>query len=78
VISAWLCQAVLNQYPHFSQSVLEGILNSLYTNPILQTCLVGAAINAAGAIAFLYLWGEERRDRYLAFWAIAFAFNIPR
>ncbi len=53
-------------------------MNPLFTDPLLQTCLVGLAVNAVSGFAGVYLWRENRRERYLLYWAIAWLLNAAR
>ena len=47
-------------------------------DPLVQTYIVGIAIHiAATAIAF-YLWTEHRGERFLLFWALAWASGLVR
>lgn len=45
---------------------------------LVQTCIVGGAINLAGAAIALYLWTEQRGERYLLFWALAWITGLIR
>jgi signal transduction histidine kinase len=47
-------------------------------DPIVQTYIVGVAINIAGAAIALYLWTEHRGERFLLFWALAWATGLMR
>ncbi len=53
-------------------------MNPLLTDPLLQTAVVGLTINAVSALAAIYLWNEDRRERYLLFWAVAGLLNALR
>jgi signal transduction histidine kinase len=46
--------------------------------PVLQTCIVGATVNAAGAAIAAYLWNQLRSERYLLFWAGAWTIGTLR
>ncbi|HSI54750.1 MAG: sensor histidine kinase [Ramlibacter sp.] len=41
----------------------------MFNDPLSQVIIVGALCNAAGAAIALYLWNQQRSDRYLLFWA---------
>jgi PAS domain S-box-containing protein len=53
-------------------------MNFWFTDPVFQTCLVGAVTTFVAAIAAFYLWRENRSERYLIFWMIAWLFNAAR
>jgi PAS domain S-box-containing protein len=53
-------------------------MNLWFTDPIFQTCLVGFVTTFAAAVAAFYLWREDRSERYLIFWMIAWLFNAVR
>src|SRR6188508_2216808 len=41
----------------------------MLNDPLSQVIVVGAVANGAGAAIALYLWNQQRADRYLLFWA---------
>jgi hypothetical protein len=47
-------------------------------DPLVQTCIVGAATNLAGAAIAFYLWTERRSERYLLFWGWAWTTGLMR
>jgi signal transduction histidine kinase len=47
-------------------------------DPLVQTYIVGAAINLAGAAIALYLWTEHRGERFLLFWTLAWTAGLLR
>lgn len=53
-------------------------MNPLFTDPVFQTCLVGIAINAVGAIGTIYLRTEDRRERHLLFWTLSWLIGTLR
>jgi signal transduction histidine kinase len=46
--------------------------------PLLQTTIVGVALNVAGAAVAFYLWSERRSERFLLFWALAWTAGLLR
>src|SRR6478735_2561916 len=50
----------------------------MLNDPVLQVIIVGVLANAAGAAIALYLWNQQRSDRYLLFWAIAWLVGTTR
>jgi PAS domain S-box-containing protein len=53
-------------------------VNPPFADPVLQTVAVGTTISGMAGIAALYLWSEDRRQRYLLLWGIGFLFNAVR
>jgi signal transduction histidine kinase len=47
-------------------------------DPVMQVVVVGALVNASGAIIAAYLWNQQRRDRYLLFWGMAWLVGTLR
>lgn len=47
-------------------------------DPVVQTAIVGFAVNAAGAAIACYLWSEHRNERFLLFWALAWTTGFIR
>jgi PAS domain S-box-containing protein len=45
---------------------------------LVQTCIVGGAISLAGAAIGFYLWSEQRAERYLLFWTLAWITGLIR
>lgn len=45
---------------------------------LVQTCIVGGVINLAGAAIAFYLWTEQRAERYLLFWTLAWIAGLIR
>jgi len=50
----------------------------MLNDPLSQVVSVGVLANAAGAAIALYLWNQQRSDRYLLFWAIAWLVGTTR
>ena len=50
----------------------------MFNDPLSQVVIVGVICNAAGAAISLYLWNQQRSDRYLLFWAIAWMVGTTR
>jgi PAS domain S-box-containing protein len=48
------------------------------SDPLVQTYVVAVAINLAGAGIAFYLWTEDRTERFLQFWALAWAAGLTR
>jgi PAS domain S-box-containing protein len=49
-----------------------------WSDPNIQTAIVGTVLNVAGAVMALYLWTQDRSERYLAFWSAAWCTGIVR
>ncbi|RZT09752.1 PAS domain S-box-containing protein [Duganella sp. CF402] len=45
----------------------------MINDPVLQTCIVGAFITLIASAISSYLWRQDRSERYLLFWSVAFA-----
>jgi PAS domain S-box-containing protein len=54
------------------------LMTSPITDPVLQTCVVGVVVNAIGALTALYLWTQNRGERFLLFWMVSWAVNSIR
>ena len=50
----------------------------MLNDPLSQVIIVGAVANGAGAAIALYLWNQQRADRYLLFWAGAWLVGLVR
>ena len=47
-------------------------------NPLVQTYIVAITINLAGAGIAFYLWTENRTERFLQFWTLAWTAAVVR
>jgi signal transduction histidine kinase len=50
----------------------------MVNDPFSQLILVGTVTNSCGAAIALYLWSQQRSDRYLLFWAGAWVVGATR
>jgi signal transduction histidine kinase len=50
----------------------------MLNDPLSQVIVVGTIANASGAAIALYLWNQQRSDRYLLFWACAWIVGATR
>src|SRR5688572_13467299 len=50
----------------------------MFNDALSQVIIVGVVANAAGAAIALYLWNQQRSDRYLLFWAFAWLVGTTR
>lgn len=48
-------------------------MNLLVADPVLQTCIVGAFICLMASAITVYLWSQDRSERYLLYWSLAWA-----
>lgn len=48
------------------------------SDPLVQTYVVAVAINLAGAAIAFYLWSEDRTERFLQFWTLAWTTGLIR
>ena len=50
----------------------------MLNDPLSQVVIVGALANASAAAIALYLWNQQRSDRYLLFWAMSWVVGTTR
>jgi signal transduction histidine kinase len=50
----------------------------MLNDPLSQVVIVGFIANASGAAIALYLWNQQRGDRYLLFWAMSWLVGATR
>jgi signal transduction histidine kinase len=50
----------------------------MLNDPLSQVVIVGFIANASGAAIALYLWNQQRSDRYLLFWAMSWLIGATR
>ena len=53
-------------------------MNLLVDHPVLQTGIVGSVVGAVASAITLYLWHQDRSERYLLYWSIAWACSSLR
>jgi PAS domain S-box-containing protein len=60
-----------------SQAILAEFGGALL-GPLGQACLAGVVLNLTAAIVSWYLWRRDPGERFLAFWAVGYAFTALR
>jgi len=58
--------------------MLSDAANPLHADPILQTIAVGVVLTAMAGAAALYLWSQDKRERYLLLWGVAWLLGTLR